>query len=106
MRFDSFKLFFKKFGKTFKLPKQLLETEMNHDDIDVDNYKDKKDIWLPYVKNDVLCTAYSYARYIIAMDEITGFSMKKSLSLPDLGWKNFNSLRTEEDEPIYTYVDK
>ena len=39
----------KKLGKTFKLPKQLLKTEMNHDDIDGDIYKDKKDIWLPYV---------------------------------------------------------
>ena len=96
----------KKLGKTFKLPKELLKTEMNHDDIDGDNYKDKKDIWLPYVKNDVLCTAYSYARYIGAMKEITGFSMKDCLSLPGLGWKYFNSLRTEEDEPVYSYNDK
>ena len=51
-----------KIGKTFKLPKELLKTEMNHDDVDGNNYKDKKDIWLTYVKNDVLCTAYSYAR--------------------------------------------
>ena len=77
----------KKLGKTFKLPKELLTTEMNHDDIDGDNYKYKKDIWLPYVKNDVLCTGYSYARYIEAMKEITGFSMKDCLSLPGLGWK-------------------
>ena len=96
----------KKLGKTFKLPKELLKTEMNHDDIDGENYRDKKDIWLLYVKNDVLCTAYSYARYIKDMEEITGFSMKDSLSLPGLGWKYFNSLRTEEDEPIYTYNDK
>ena len=40
------------------------------------------------------------------MEEITGFSMKDCLSLPGLGWKYFNSLRTEEDEPIYTYKDK
>ena len=40
------------------------------------------------------------------MEEITGFSMKDCLSLPGLGWKYFNSLRTEEDEPIYTYNDK
>ena len=96
----------KKLGKTFKLPKELLKTEMNHDEITADNYKDKKDIWLPYVKNNVLCTAYSYARYIEAMKEITGFSMKDCLSLPGLGWKYFNSLRTEENEPIYTYNDK
>ena len=96
----------KKLEKTFKLPKEILKTEMNHDEIDATNYKDKKDIWLPYVKNDVLCTAYSYARYIKAMEEITGFSMKDCLSLPGLGLKYFNSLRTEEDEPIYTYNDK
>ena len=40
------------------------------------------------------------------MDEITGFSMKDCLSLPGLGWNYFNSLRTEEDEPIYKYNDK
>ena len=40
------------------------------------------------------------------MEEINGFSMKYCLYLPGLGWKNFNSLRTEEDEPIYTYNDK
>ena len=34
---------------------------------------------------------------------MTGFSMKDCLSLPGVGKKNFNSLRTEEDEPIYTY---
>ena len=96
----------KKLGKTFELPKELLKTELDHDNIDGDNYKDKKDIWLPYVKNDVLCTAYSYSRYIKAMEEITGFSMKDCLSLPGLGWKYFNSLRTEEDEPIYIYNDK
>ena len=39
------------------------------------------------------------------MEEITGFSMKDCLSLPGLGLKYFNSLRTEEDEPIYTYND-
>ena len=40
------------------------------------------------------------------MEEITGFSMKDCLSLPGLGRKYFNSLRTEEDEPIYIYNDK
>ena len=40
------------------------------------------------------------------MEDITGFSMKDCLSLPGLGWKYFNSLRTEEDEPINTYNGK
>ena len=40
------------------------------------------------------------------MEEITGFSMEDCLSLPGIGLKHFSSLRTEEDEPIYTYNDK
>ena len=106
MWYDSFKLLIKKLGKTFKLQKELLKTEMNHDQIDYKNYKDKINEWLPYAKNDVLCTAFSYARYIKAMEEITSSSMKDCLSLPGLGLKYFNSLRTEEDALIYTYIDK
>ena len=79
---------------------------MNHDEVDGNNNKDKINEWLPYVKNDVLCTAFSYASYFKAREEITGFSMKDCLSLPGLGPKYFNSLQTEEDEPIYTYNDK
>ena len=78
---------------------------MNHNEVCSDTSKDKKHEWLDYVKNDVLCTGFSYARYSKAMEEITGFSMKDCLSLPGLRWKYFNSLRTEE-EPIYTYNDK
>ena len=79
---------------------------MNHDEVDGKNYKDKTDEWLPYVKNDVLCTDFSFARYIKAMEEITGFSMKDCLSLPGLGLKYFNTLRSEQGEAIYTYNNK
>ena len=81
----------KKLGKTFKLPQELLKKEMNHNNIDETNWKNKKVEWLPYVKNDVLCTSYCYARYNKCMEEITGFSMKGCLSLPGLGWKYFIS---------------
>ena len=40
------------------------------------------------------------------MEDKTGLSMKDCLSLPGLGRKCFNSLRTEKDEPKYTYNDK
>ena len=73
---------------------------MNHDDVYSDTWKDKKSEWLDYVKNDVLCTVFPYARYSKAMEEITGFSMKDCSSLPGLGWKLFNLLRTKEGEPI------
>ena len=65
---------------------------MNHDEVDGKNYKDKQPESLPYVKNDVLCTAFSYATYIKAMEEIAGFSMKDCLSLPGHVWIYYNSL--------------
>ena len=76
---------------------------MDHDEIDGDIYLDEKDEWLDYVKQDVLCTSFTYARYCKAMEELTRFSTKDSLSAPGLGRKCFNSLRTEEDE-LYTHT--
>ena len=96
----------KKLGRTFELQKESLKTEMNHDEVDCNNYKVEKDEWLDYIKQDASCTAFSYARYCKAIEKNTGFSMKDTLSAPGLGWKHFNSLRTEEDEPIYTCSDK
>ena len=40
------------------------------------------------------------------MEEITGFGRIQCLSLPGLGWKHFNNIKTEEDEPVYTFNDK
>ena len=57
------------------------------------------------MKNDVLSAAFSYARYSKGTEELTGFRMKNSLTLPSLANKYFNSLRDENDEPIYTYDD-
>ena len=67
--------------------KELLRIEMNHDDIFEDTWKDEKHEWLDYVKNDVLCTAFCYARYNKRMEKFTGFGIKNSLTLPILGWK-------------------
>ena len=39
------------------------------------------------------------------MEELTGIIKKNSLGLPNLANKYFNSLRDENDEPIYTYTD-
>ena len=61
---------------------------------------------MPYVKNDVSSTAFCYARYTMGMEEFTDFDMKNSLTLPSLANKYFNSLRDENDEPIYTYTDR
>ena len=41
----------------------------------------------------------------MGMEELTGFGMKNSLTLPSLANKFFNSLKDENNEPIYTYTD-
>ena len=78
---------------------------MDHDEIYEDTWEDKEHEWLPYLKNDVLSTAFSYGRYAKGMEELTRFDMKKGLTLPSSENKYFNSLRDENDEPIYTYTD-
>ena len=42
-----------KLGITFKLQKEILKTEMNHDEIFVDNWRHQKDECVDYVKNDI-----------------------------------------------------
>ena len=37
----------KKLSRNFILPKELLKTEMNHDEIDENNWRDRKDEGLP-----------------------------------------------------------
>ena len=78
---------------------------MEHDEIYEDTWEARENEWLPYVKNDVLSTAFCYARYTMGMEELTEVGMKNSLTLPSLANKYFNSLRDENDEPIYTYTD-
>ena len=41
----------------------------------------------------------------MSMEELTGFGMKNSLTLPSLDNNFFNSLTNEDDEPFYTYND-
>ena len=95
----------RKIGESYKLQESLLKKELEHDEIYEDTWEAKENEWLPYVKNDVLSTAFCYARYTMGMEELTGFGMKNSLTLPSLANKYFNSLRDENDDPIYTYTD-
>ena len=96
----------KNIGKSYKLQPCLLKQELEHDGIFEVIWEKKENEWLPYLKNDVLSTAFSYARYSKGMEELTGFGMKNSLTLPSLANRFFNSLREENDEPIYTYNDE
>ena len=95
----------RKIGESYKLQESLLKKELEHDEINEDTWEEKENEWLPYAKNDVLSTAFCYARYTMGMEELTEFGTKNSLTLPSLANKNFNSSRDENDELIYTYTD-
>ena len=92
MRFFACERFFKK--------------ELKHDEIYEDTWEEKESESLPYPKSDVSSTAFSYARYILGVEELTGFGLKNNSTLPSLANKNFNNLREENDELIYTYNDE
>ena len=49
---------------------------------------------------------FAYARYNNYFQEKTGFGMADCSSLPGLKWKYFNSVREENHEPIFIYIDK
>ena len=83
----------KKIGKSYKLQESLLGKVFEHDEINEDNWEEKENELLPYLKNDELSIASSYARYSKGMEKLTRFGMKKSLTLPSLANKYFNSLR-------------
>ena len=58
------------------------------------------------MKNEVFSAALCYARYNRDTEKLTGLGMKTNLFSPSLANKDFNSLRDENDEPIYTYNDE
>ena len=74
-----------------------MKQELEHDEIYEDTWQAKENEWLPYVKNDVLYTAFCYARYTMGMEELPNFVMKNSLTLPSSANKYFKSLRDEND---------
>ena len=95
----------KKIGVSYILQCSSLKQEMEHDEIYGDTWEAKENEWLLYVKYDVLSTAFSFAGFIMGMEELTNFNMKNLITLPSLAKKYFNSLRDENDEPVYTYTD-
>ena len=73
---------------------------MEHDEIFEDTREARENEWLPYVKNDVLSTAFCYARHTMGMEELTNFGIKNCLTLPSLANKKFISLTDGNDELI------
>ena len=78
---------------SYNLQLSLLKQEVDHDEIYEDTWEDKENESLFYLKNDGLSTAFPYAKYAKRIEELTGFAMKNSKTLPSLTNRYFNTLR-------------
>ena len=92
-----------KLGASYKLHPNLLKQEINQDEIYEITWEDKEKECLPLLKNCVFSNTFSRGRYSADMEEIAGFGMKHSLTLPSSAKYYLNSLRVENNEPICTY---
>ena len=54
-----------------------MKVEINHDLINIGNYKDYENLWRPYLIDDVLGLAYVIAKHGNSIQKITGVSYKK-----------------------------
>ena len=70
----------KKIQKEYRIQPQLLKSEMEHNDISLSNYKEKEQLWKPYLVNDVLGLAAVIAKHGNNIQKITGVSFKNSLT--------------------------
>ena len=55
-------------GKSCNLKPCLLKPEVEHNKFFEDNWEEKENEWVPYLKNDVLSTVFPYARYSKGME--------------------------------------
>ena len=80
-----------KIGREYGLQPELLKGEIEHSVINKSNFTELRHIWEPYLKLDVLCLAFIYARHSMEMQKMSGFGIKDSLTEASLGWKCFGT---------------
>ena len=93
-----------KIGKEYGLQPELLKGEIEHSAINKNNFVALKLIWEPYLKLDVLCLAFIYARHSMEMQKMSGFGIKDCLTEASLGWKCFGTYNKNKE--FYTFIDK
>ena len=67
-------------------------------------FAELKHIWGPYLKLDVLCLAFIYARHSLEMQKMGGFGIKDCFTEASLGWNRFGTYN--EDRKFQTLNDK
>ena len=93
-----------KIGREYGLQPELLKGEIEHSVINKSNFTELRHVWEPYLKLDVLCLAFIYARHSIEMQKMSGFGIKDFLTEANLGWKCFGTYN--KDREFHTFNGK
>ena len=92
-----------KIGKEYGLQHELLKGEIEHSVKNKNSLADLRPIWEPYLRLDVLCLAFIYARHPMEMQKMSGFGIKDCLTEASLSWKCFGTYN--KDREYYTFND-
>lgn len=93
-------------GQSFNIPKNLRKMDYEIEKITKDNYKEKENEWLPYLKNDVLALACCMMLYNEMMENISEFNLQSNLTLPGLSFKSWMNKKEAKKEEIWASADK
>ena len=91
-------------GREYGLQPEFLKGEIEHTVINKCNFADLRHIWEPYLRSDMLCWAFIYARRSMAMQNMSGFGITDCLTEASLGWKCLGTYT--KDREFYTFNDK
>ena len=93
-----------KIGRENGIQPDLLKTDIEHSVFKESKFADLRHIWEPYLRLNVLCLAFIYARYSMEMQSMSGFGIKDCLTEAILRWKCFGTYN--KDPEFYTLNDK
>ena len=79
-----------------------MKGEIDHDLINISNYRDYENLCRPYLIDDVLGLAYVVAKHGNSIQKITGVSYKNSLTEAALGWSCLGRYLKENNKILYT----
>ena len=101
-----------KIGREYGLQPELLKGEIEHSGIKKSKFADLRHIQEPYLKSDVLCLGFTYARYSMEMQNMSEFGIKDCLTEASLGWKCFGEysksrqFRTLSENYVSDFIHK
>ena len=96
----------KSIQKEYNIQPDLMKDEIDHDLINISNYKNYENLWRPYLISDVLGLAYVVVKHGNCIQKITGVSYKNSLTEAALGWSCLGRYLKGDNNILYTPKNK